>query len=43
MFFSEWLKLCDNTVERPESEMSKSMCVYMSTNLRSSTLLAFSA
>ena len=43
VLFREWSKFCDNPIELPGSEVSKSACVYTSTNLRSSTLLAFSA
>ena len=43
VFFRERSKLCDNPIELPGHKMSKWACVYTSTNLRSSTLLAFSA
>jgi len=43
MLFRERPKLCDDPIKLPGNEMSKSAYFDTSTNLRSSTLLAFSA
>ena len=43
VFFRQWPKLRDNSFKLPERGVSKIIFIRMDTNLRSSTLLPFSA